>query len=305
MNYTLTSSSKLQIKRGGGNRYNKKAASAAAVASVPSGTGAGSERRRLQLPQVGPCLMQWGVNFFIWPLFIIAASCACLLLYRTVTTHDYFTLRVIEVSGNHRLTSAEIMQTGGVRLGMNTLNLAMHDVRSNLLANPWVESAVVTRQLPSTFRLTVTERTPRWWVQQETGLFYADEQGRIIAPVEPRGFTSLPLVRLEDADSSMLAVLNRLRQLADAKKLPFSMQEVGWVRLSQGGGVELHLEAQSITLAMESNNLMQQVARLQAVWDDLRVREELPQVAAIRLAGDKLWVERSEAARAKKKAGKA
>ncbi|WP_051286405.1 cell division protein FtsQ/DivIB [Megalodesulfovibrio gigas] len=272
-----TSCSKLQIKRAAGsNRYRRDSSS-----------------RRLELPGARSGVWQWGVSLLLWPLFIIAASCACLLLYRYATSHEYFTLREIEVSGNRRLTSAEIMQAGGVHLGMNTLDLAMHDVRARLLGNPWVESAKVARELPSTFRLSVVEREPRWWVQQEGGLFYADEQGRIIAPVEPRGFISLPLIRLENADSSLLAVLNRLQQMAEAKRLPFTMQEVGWVRLSQGGGVELHLEAANITIAMEHQGLMDQVARLRAVWDDLTQRGELEQVAALRLTGEKLWVERT------------
>ncbi|MCA1945733.1 MAG: FtsQ-type POTRA domain-containing protein [Desulfovibrio sp.] len=278
-----TACSRLQIKRNSGNnRYRR--------VSAP---------RRLELPKINIGVWQWGVNLLLWPLFIIAASCACLLLYRYATSHEYFTLREIEVSGNRRLTSAEIMQASGVHLGMNTLDLAMHDVRGRLLANPWVESAKVARELPSTLRLSVVEREPRWWVQQDNGLFYADEQGRIIAPVEPRGFISLPLIRLEDADNSLLAVLNRLRQMAEAKRLPFSMQEVGWVRLSQGAGVELHLEAAGITIAMEHQGLMEQVSRLRAVWDDLAHRGELEQVAAIRMTGEKVWVERGAQAPAK------
>lgn len=304
MSYTLASSSKLAIKKGGNKRSNRKLSKVAKASTKGGGTssrkasngsGNSGRGRRLELPSMGPCILQWGVNFLVWPLFIIAVSYGCLYVYRTVTTHEYFTLREIEVSGNRRLTSAEVMRAGDVYLGMNTLHLAMHEVRSNLLANPWVESAVVARELPATFRLEVTERIPHWWVQRDDGLYYADEQGRIIAPVEPRGFTSLPLIHLEDADGSMLAVCNRLRQLADAGKLPFTMQEVGWLRLSQGGGVELHLEAAGITLSMESSNVTQQLSKLQAVWDDLQRRNELLNVAAIRLAGDKLWVEWADA----------
>ncbi|GAB7079816.1 cell division protein FtsQ/DivIB [Megalodesulfovibrio paquesii] len=289
----ITSGSRLlqNNRRGSGNNRYRRQASPLRKLELPRFRGGFSVRMPGVPVMTG--VWQWGVNLLLWPLFIIAASCACLLLYRYVTSHEYFTLREIEVSGNRRLTSSEVMQAGGVHLGLNTLDLAMHDVRGKLLGNPWIESATVTRELPATFRLTIVEREPRWWVQQDEGIFYADEQGRIIAPVEPRGFTSLPLIRLEDTDPSMLTVLNRLRQMAESKKMPFTMQAVGWVRLSAGGGVEMHLEPQDITVAMESHDLLSQVARLKAVWGDLTQRNELERVTAIRLAGEKLWVERS------------
>ena len=123
----------------------------------------------------------------------VTGVCAgSLWLYGKATTSDFFATRHIDVAGNVRLSREMVLQYGGLKEGENSLAVSIAEVERKLRATPWVEEVSVKRLLPDRFVIKIKERMPTFWVHKDGVLYYANESGEAIAPVESRNFLSLP-----------------------------------------------------------------------------------------------------------------
>ena len=126
----------------------------------------------------------------------VAGLCAgSIWLYGKATTSDFFATRHIDVAGNVRLSREMVLQYGGLKEGENSLAVSIAEVERKLRATPWVEEVSVKRLLPDRFVIKIKERMPTFWVHKDGVLYYANESGEAIAPVESRNFLSLPWKR--------------------------------------------------------------------------------------------------------------
>ncbi|MGE5226252.1 MAG: cell division protein FtsQ/DivIB [Planctomycetaceae bacterium] len=66
----------------------------------------------------------------------------------------------VRVSGERRLTGAEVAALAGVHEGTNVFHLDVAAAVARLETSPWIASATVERDLPSTVRIRVVERQP-------------------------------------------------------------------------------------------------------------------------------------------------
>ena len=76
------------------------------------------------------------------------------------TNSHLFDLRDLRISGNHRLSQAEVGAAAGLVSGTNVLWMSTGSLEARLEANPWIKEAHVARTLPSLVELTLVERTP-------------------------------------------------------------------------------------------------------------------------------------------------
>jgi len=77
---------------------------------------------------------------------------------RYIMTSPRFSIRTIVVDGNHRLTAEQVAEAGGVAMGRNIFELDLEGTGATITNDPWIEKAQVTRTLPTTVRITITER---------------------------------------------------------------------------------------------------------------------------------------------------
>ena len=125
----------------------------------------------------------------------------------------------IQVAGNRVVSPADITASAGVQHGDRMTGVDTDEVTARVEAMPWVRTAAVTREWPSTIRVTVTERRPVAVVGGASGDRVVDATGRVLGPA---GAADAALVHLGGASSaapgerlgprwrSMLAVAARL-----------------------------------------------------------------------------------------------
>jgi cell division protein FtsQ len=77
-----------------------------------------------------------------------------------VSRSAIFAVRHLTVSGNHRLSTAEIERAAGVSSRSNVIWMSTASLERRLLSDPWIASAGVSRLLPSTLTIAITERVP-------------------------------------------------------------------------------------------------------------------------------------------------
>lgn len=210
--------------------------------------------------------------------------------YRYITNSEYFRVKTLEVAGNYRLSSREVLDIAGLHGGMNALLASIDEMERNLAKNPWVKSVSVKRELPDGFTITLTEREPRFWVRRDGALFYADATGNVIVAVSPGKFASLPTLEVENGAEDMTARLPELLHSLAGTKLGVDLAAVSRVRLSPGRGVEVFLENSRLTLSIGHEEWKENLSRLAATLADVARRGEMKDIREVRVHGAGVWV---------------
>ena len=100
----------------------------------------------------------------------------------------FFRVQTIEVVGNGYYSPEEIVQAAGVAEGDNLLTVSRGSVAGNIMAQlPYIESVRVTRKLPNTLLLTVSEFDATYAVTDTEGDWYLiTANGKVTEKVEAR-----------------------------------------------------------------------------------------------------------------------
>jgi cell division protein FtsQ len=219
--------------------------------------------------------------------------------YRLITTHPYFSLKEIHVTGTSRLSYGDILSCAEVSLGLNSFQMNVADVEERVSANPWVKSATVRREFPNRLRIAVVEKIPAFWLRQGDGLYFADATGKVIAPMHPGEMASLPVLSVADGIDDGGPVLAGILKKMEERQTPFTQAQTAWVRLTSAHDVEIFLDGQGdgngLTVRLSMDRWEVQLERLKIVWRDLMRRDEFKDAAIIAASGDKIWVKKRPA----------
>lgn len=222
---------------------------------------------------------------------MLAGVCVTSLwLYNKAVTSDFFTTRHVDVTGNVRLSREMVLQYGGIREGDNCLSVSIAKVERSLRETPWVEEVSVKRLLPDRFIIKLKERLPSFWVHKDGVLYYANERGGIIAPVESKNFLSLPTLRIESGAEDAISYLSRLMKDMQSGVLPVEAGAIASVNVSPGRGIEIYLEDREMRLSVATDDWNGNLARLSVTLGDLARRHELKNVREARAVNGNVWV---------------
>lgn len=216
----------------------------------------------------------------------------CLAGYRWVTSHSYFALKDISVTGNNRLSYGEILDIAGISLNRNSLSVNIGEVERKLSESPWIRSAAIKRELPRKLYVHIQERTPEFMVRQGEQLWYCDADGELIAPVEPGKFTSLPYLDIESDAIDKTGILKEFMSRVDRRTLPFDPGQIAWVRLMGGNRMVFFMDRLGLTVELGLVDWQKQLSHLNTVWRDLQRRGEFRDVAEISAGEGRVWVEK-------------
>jgi cell division protein FtsQ len=176
---------------------------------------------------------------------------AALLAYLFFLHMPYFNLQHVEVTGNRRLSTAEVVETSETEAGINLLTVNLNTIASRLQRHPWIRSASVYRRFPGSLVIEIEERTPRAILAAEK-LYYVDGQAAYFTRLLPGDSVRFPLftgVTPEDLKSNGPEIQEMIRlglhvldliERGGAAIDPWSIAEI---RLSLDDGLSLHTKA--------------------------------------------------------------
>jgi len=196
----------------------------------------------------------------------------------------WFAAERVEVTGARLLAPHEVLRASGVSVGTNVWIDPAPYVAA-LRRDPAVADAEITRVLPRTLRIRVTEKAPAALVQAGT-LRPATADGEVLAVDPARVGVDLPLftgrVRLDRrgrvADAETRAALAEAGRLGALE--PGLMAAVSEVRPLGGDGLRLVLSSPAADVLVRDGIGPDAVARLRAALDDVARRaaaDTLPQ----------------------------
>lgn len=124
----------------------------------------------------------------LYKLLTLVVVCAAAVLALTL----FFKVESVEVTGNSRYSAQEIQDACGVSLGDNLYLLSKPDMVQRLHQQlPYIDEVRITRQLPNTLCVQVTEFSTVYAVEQEGTVWLLTSGGKIVETAAERGDTPL------------------------------------------------------------------------------------------------------------------
>lgn len=171
---------------------------------------------------------------------VIVAGLALYVTHRAVAVViglEMFQVAHINVRGNHRLSTGEILAMLHDLRGQSVLTTDLADWRRALLSSPWVADASLRRTLPSTVDVVILERVPLG-IGRINGLLYlVDDRGSVIDEYGPGyadldlpvidGFIAAPGAEKSNVYSALLA-----RRLLDALRVQNMASQISQIDVS-------------------------------------------------------------------------
>jgi cell division septal protein FtsQ len=107
----------------------------------------------------------------------------------------YFQISDLLVEGNHRVPTAAIVESLGLAPDASILEVDLRALAAAVARNPWIKTARVSRRLPATLQVHVSERAPHAVVVTDRA-YLVSEDGLILQEASPAEMLDLPLLRL-------------------------------------------------------------------------------------------------------------
>ncbi len=133
------------------------------------------------------------LKLFLASLFIVGLPVA--LTWWSLTTPQ-LALESLAVGATERVPVVWVEEALEPFLGQNLLRLSLSATRLQLGHHPWVEAASIRKLLPHGLKVDIVQRQPMAVLVGETGRFYVDRRGEVIAQLgATESVEALPLLR--------------------------------------------------------------------------------------------------------------
>jgi cell division protein FtsQ len=174
-----------------------------------------------------------------------------------LVTTPYFALREVRIEGASHRSREHYQAVAALEKGKNVLALDLGEVRRRLLAEPWVEEAVVVRRLPGRVDVTVREREPLAVVALDEP-YLVTATGNVFKTVEADELVDRPVITgltteaVSDANGRGRELLRRALDLAaeyERGKLADAMP-LEEVHVESSGEMVLRVGAQGVALEL-------------------------------------------------------
>lgn len=151
----------------------------------PAPTPAAASNPRLRRRGHGRHDRGSGASWISWML--AAVFVATVFVAGWWVTHSaIFAARDITVTGNHRLSAARILRLAGVSDHTNVLWFSPQAVEATLEQSPWIADATVSRSLPSTLSIAVTELRAEAVLDTGAGRYLVARDGTVLGAATNR-----------------------------------------------------------------------------------------------------------------------
>ena len=120
-----------------------------------------------------------------WALPVLVTAALVAAVAQGLVASGLLRVRQIVIVGNQRLSGGDVETLVSGLEQEQIFGVDLEQYRRRLLDSPWVADVRLTRVLPATIRITVTERTPIAAARSGQQLYLVDKTGSIIGDYGP------------------------------------------------------------------------------------------------------------------------
>jgi cell division protein FtsQ len=226
-----------------------------------------------------------GLRFLGGLAIVVGASTAVAWsIHRYALTTSRFGIRTVSLSGNSRLVQGDVTALGGIEIGKNLLSFDTRKAEEGILANPWVSSAKVTRELPNTLKVEISERKAIAFAALGERLYLVTKDGEPFKEVRPDDPTDLPVVTgvtaselVRDRTGALERIRTAVGVLDKYQTLPLArVYPPEELHLESSGHATLTVGRQGITLALGLPPYVRKLSMAVDVMGELRRKNRVP-----------------------------
>jgi cell division protein FtsQ len=244
--------------------------------SVPAGEPRGGVAQLVAAVKLGA-----GLAVVIGVAVAVAYS-----VHRYALTTPRFALKTVELVGAKRLTQARIEQLGGLEKGKNLFALDTEAAERKILEDPWVGSVRITRELPTTLKVEITERDAVAVAAIGDRIYLVTSEGEPFKLLDSDDPSDLPVITgigPEELARDRARALERLKTalslIKQYEKQPSSrINPVEEVHLAPSGDVVLTVGKEGIALELGREPFARKLAMAEEVLSNLRRKGKAPGV---------------------------
>lgn len=185
------------------------------------------------VPRRGRAFALWGR----WPAGVVGLALLVAVAW-WVTNSRVFDVRTLRVDGNVHLSSEDVVRLASLTDSTNVLWMSTGEVERRLERHPWIQSADVSRTLPSALSISVRERRPVAVVHGHRSLLVAGD-GTVLEEAGPAA--RLPLIEAPGPHRVGSRLDPSTAHLSVARVLSADLREVV-ASMSTGAGPSIILE---------------------------------------------------------------
>ncbi len=131
---------------------------------------------------------------------------------------DTFLIEKIEVSESSRFQAEQLQELCGLKTGINLFEFRTGDCEEKLLENPYIKEAKISRKLPGTVKVKLTERQEAATLLEKGLYIVIDEEGIVLRRIEKQ-----PRIPLLEGITVKEAEENHVVQVKEPKRLETGM----------------------------------------------------------------------------------
>ena len=203
---------------------------------------------------------------------------------RYAVTTPRFSIRQLEIDGCKRKSDLQIARLAGIELGSNIFAVDLDNAKRRLLEDPWIAKVTITRRLPTTLQVELTEREASAVVAIDGRLYLVTPTGEPFKQLTDGDPFDLPVITgvqpanlSRDRPREVERIQTALQVLRHYQRLAMSAVHVAQeVHLTEGGGVVLTVGKRGITLHLGRGPWKQKLLMAERVTDRLRRRGREP-----------------------------
>jgi cell division protein FtsQ len=199
-------------------------------------------------------------------------------------TSPRFAIRTVDLIGAHRISVEQMKAQSGVTVGDNIFALDTDAAERKLLENPWVSEVKLTRRLPNTLRVELSEREAAAVVSLGEHLYLVTREGEPFKEIQPGDPYDLPLItgaspenlardrpREIERIQTGLEVLHQFERVTLSKVYPAEE-----VHLADAGDVTLTAGKEGVTLELGTGPWRKKLLMAEEVVGELRKKGRTP-----------------------------
>lgn len=234
-----------------------------------------------------------GVVALLWSALKLASGLAVVVgvsLAVAWSAHHYalnsprFAIHTVDLVGAKRTTLDQIKTDSGIAVGLNIFALDTDVAERKLLENPWISEVKVTRRLPSTLRVELSEREAAAVVALGERLYLVTPEGVPFKEVQAGDPFDMPLISgaspenlQRDRKREIERIQTGLEVLRQFERVPLSrVYPPEEVHLADAGDVTLTCGKDGVTLELGTGPWRKKLLMAEEVVGELRKKGRTP-----------------------------
>jgi cell division protein FtsQ len=190
-------------------------------------------------------------------------------------TSELFTIRELTVKSNRYYTAEQVIEIAQAKTGGNLFEISTSEMKENLLNDPYIKDALVSRRLPDEIVFTITERQEAAAIPYGDRYIIIDADGSVLrqTDVEPT-LTLLTGMTLSNIEPGTLISVEENSLLRDTLEMLDSMEksEIFFKRIEISSIVVKAYIYDNLTCEGTPENILKNMDDLKDVLYDLYVK---------------------------------